>query len=144
VASPYASTEALTALVAGRVAEMRAQGTTTMEIKSGYGLGVADELRSLSAAGEFATETTFLGAHVVPPEWHGDRTGYLDLVTGPMLTAAASRARWIDVFCEPERHTRSTPRRPERCCSRGGRPGWVCGRMATNSALDPARSSQSN
>ena len=96
------STEELTALVAGRVAEMRAQGTTTMEIKSGYGLGVADELRSLSVAMEFTTETTFLGAHVVPPEWHGDRSGYLDLVTGPMLTAAASRARWIDVFCEPE------------------------------------------
>ena len=95
------STEALTALVAGRVAEMRAQGTTTMEIKSGYGLGVADELRSLAVAREFTTETTFLGAHVVPPEWQGDRSGYLELVTGPMLTAAAPRARWIDVFCEP-------------------------------------------
>jgi imidazolonepropionase len=95
------STEELTALVAGRVAEMRAQGTTTMEIKSGYGLDVADEQRSLAVAGEFTTETTFLGAHVVPPEWQGDRGGYLDLVTGPMLTAAAPRARWIDVFCEP-------------------------------------------
>jgi imidazolonepropionase len=95
------STEALTELVADRVAEMRAQGTTTVEIKSGYGLGVADELRSLSVASDFTTETTFLGAHVVPPEWQGDRTGYLDLVTGPMLAAAAGRARWIDVFCEP-------------------------------------------
>ena len=95
------STEALTALVAGRVAEMRAQGTTTVEIKSGYGLDVAEEQRSLSVAREFTTETTFLGAHVVPPEWQDDRTGYLELVTGPMLAAAAPWARWIDVFCEP-------------------------------------------
>ncbi|HEV2930675.1 MAG TPA: amidohydrolase family protein, partial [Propionibacteriaceae bacterium] len=100
-ATRSASTEALTELVAGRVAEMRAQGTTTVEIKSGYGLGLADELRSLSVAREFTTETTFLGAHVVPPEWRADRTGYLELVTGPMLTAAVPRARWIDVFCEP-------------------------------------------
>src|SRR3712207_393799 len=84
-ATRSASTEELTALVAGRVAEMRAQGTTTVEIKSGYGLGVPDELRSLSVASGFTTETTFLGAHVVPPEWREDRAGYLDLVTGPML-----------------------------------------------------------
>ena len=100
-ATRSASTEELTALVAGRVAEMRAQGTTTVEIKSGYGLGVPDEIRSLSVASEFTTETTFLGAHVVPPEWREDRAGYLDLVTGPMLAAAAPLARWIDVFCEP-------------------------------------------
>jgi imidazolonepropionase len=96
-----ASTEQLTALVAGRVAEMRAQGTTTVEIKSGYGLDVANELRSVSVARTFTTETTFLGAHVVPPDWQGDRAGYLDLVTGPMLAGAARWARWIDVFCEP-------------------------------------------
>jgi imidazolonepropionase len=100
-ATRAASTEELTALVAGRVAEMRAQGTTTVEIKTGYGLGIADELRSLAVAREFTTETTFLGAHVVPPEWQADRSGYLELVTGPMLTAAADLARWIDVFCEP-------------------------------------------
>jgi imidazolonepropionase len=80
---------------------MRAQGTTTVEIKSGYGLDVANEVRSLMVAREFTTETTFLGAHVVPPEWHADRAGYLDLVTGPMLAAAGPRACWIDVFCEP-------------------------------------------
>jgi imidazolonepropionase len=80
---------------------MRAQGTTTVEIKSGYGLDVDSEVRSLMVAREFSTETTFLGAHVVPPEWHADRTGYLDLVTGPMLAAAGPRACWIDVFCEP-------------------------------------------
>jgi imidazolonepropionase len=88
-------------LVAGRIAEMRRQGTTTVEIKSGYGLTVGDEVRALRIAQEFTTETTFLGAHVVPAEYATDRAGYLDLVTGPMLSAAAPHARWIDVFCEP-------------------------------------------
>jgi imidazolonepropionase len=91
----------LTALVAARVAEMAAQGTTTVEIKSGYGLSVADEARSLRIAAQFTDETTFLGAHVVPAEYRDDRSGYIDLVTGPMLAAAAGHARWIDVFCEP-------------------------------------------
>jgi imidazolonepropionase len=100
-ATRSASTDELAALVAGRVAEMRAQGTTTVEIKSGYGLSVSEEVRSLLVARQFTTETTFLGAHVVPPEWQGNRAGYLDLITGPMLAAAAPLARWIDVFCEP-------------------------------------------
>jgi imidazolonepropionase len=91
----------LTALVAARVAEARAQGTTTIEIKSGYGLRIADEVRALRIASGFTTETTFLGAHVVPAEFAVDRDAYLDLVTGPMLAAAAPYARWIDVFCEP-------------------------------------------
>jgi imidazolonepropionase len=91
----------LRSLVAARVAEMRAQGTTTVEIKSGYGLTVEDEVRSLRIAAEFTDETTFLGAHVVPAEYAGDRAAYVDLVTGPMLAAAAPHARWVDVFCEP-------------------------------------------
>jgi imidazolonepropionase len=91
----------LSALVAARVAEARAQGSTTIEIKSGYGLAVADEVRALRIATDFTTETTFLGAHVVPAEFAADRDAYLDLVTGPMLAAAAPYARWIDVFCEP-------------------------------------------
>jgi len=91
----------LRSLLAARVAEMRAQGTTTVEIKSGYGLTVEDEVRSLRIAAEFTDETTFLGAHVVPAEYAGDRAAYLDLVTGPMLAAAAPHARWVDVFCEP-------------------------------------------
>ena len=93
--------EELRSLVATRVAEMRAQGTTTVEIKSGYGLTVADEARALRIAREFTPETTFLGAHVVPREYAGDRAAYLELVTGPMLAAAAPHARWVDVFCEP-------------------------------------------
>ena len=76
---------------------MRRQGTTTVEIKSGYGLSVHDEARSLAVAAQFTDETTFLGAHVVP---EGDPDVYVDLVTGPMLDAAAEHARWIDVFCE--------------------------------------------
>ena len=100
-ATRQASDDELRALVAARVAEMRAQGTTTVEIKGGYGLTVEDEARALRIAAEFTTETTFLGAHVVPAEYTGDRAAYVDLVTGPMLAAAAPHARWVDVFCEP-------------------------------------------
>ena len=100
-ATRAASDDVLRALVARRVAEMRAQGTTTVEIKSGYGLSVRDEARSLRIAAEFSSETTFLGAHVVPPEFAGRRSEYVDLVTGAMLSACVPHARWIDVFCEP-------------------------------------------
>ena len=100
-ATRAASDDVLRALVARRVAEMRAQGTTTVEIKSGYGLSVQDEARSLRIAAEFSSETTFLGAHVVPPEFAGRRSEYVDLVTGAMLSACVPHARWIDVFCEP-------------------------------------------
>ncbi|GGD08322.1 imidazolonepropionase [Nocardioides daphniae] len=97
-ATRAASDEVLTAQVARLVAEMRRQGTTTVEIKSGYGLSVRDEARSLAVARQFTEETTFLGAHVVPtgvtPE------AYVAEVTGPMLAAAAPWAKWIDVFCE--------------------------------------------
>jgi imidazolonepropionase len=99
-ATRAATDEQLTALVARLVAEMRRQGTTTVEIKSGYGLTVLDEARSLAIARQFTDETTFLGAHVVPEEYADDPAGYVDLVTGPMLEAAAPHARWVDVFCE--------------------------------------------
>jgi len=94
-----AGVEQLRLLVAGRIAEMRAQGTTTVEVKSGYGLTVDDEVTALIVAREFTDETTFLGAHVVPAGV--DRTDYVELVTGDMLRACAPLARWIDVFCEP-------------------------------------------
>lgn len=99
-ATRAASDAALRAGTARHVDEMRRQGTTTVEIKSGYGLTVADEARSLRIASELTAETTFLGAHVVPPEYADDPAGYVALVTGPMLEAAAPHARWIDVFCE--------------------------------------------
>jgi imidazolonepropionase len=100
-ATRAASDDELTRLLAARIAELRALGTTTVEIKSGYGLTVADEVRALTIARQFTTEATFLGAHVVPAEYANDRAGYVDLVTGPMLEAAAPYGRWIDVFCEP-------------------------------------------
>ena len=105
-ATRAASDDELRTLVAARVAEMRAQGTTTVEIKSGYGLTLDDELRSLRIARELTPHTTFLGAHVVPREYATDRAAYVDLVTGPMLDAvtadgATSLAASIDVFCEP-------------------------------------------
>ncbi len=100
-ATRAASDHELRALVAARVAEMRAQGTTTVEIKGGYGLTVEDEARSLRIAAEFTSETTFLGAHVVPPEYAERRAEYVALVAGDMLAACAPHARWVDVFCEP-------------------------------------------
>jgi imidazolonepropionase len=91
----------LRTLLADRVEEMRSQGTTTVEVKSGYGLTVADEVRALRLAREVTEETTYLGAHVVPPESRGERAAYVELVAGDMLAAAAPHAKWIDVFCEP-------------------------------------------
>lgn len=99
-ATRAASDEQLTANAARLVAEMRRHGTTTVEIKSGYGLSVADEARSLAVARQFTAETTFLGAHVVPPEHAADPAAYVELVTGPMLEACAPHARWVDAFCE--------------------------------------------
>jgi imidazolonepropionase len=98
-ATRAASDGELAALLAARVAELRAQGTTTVEIKSGYGLTVADEVRALRLAGQVSAETTFLGAHVVPSGTARDT--YVRLVCGEMLRSCAPHARWIDVFCEP-------------------------------------------
>jgi imidazolonepropionase len=82
------------------VGEALRQGTTTIEIKSGYGLDTANERRSLRVARQFTTETTFLGAHVVPTEFADRADDYVALVCGEMLAAAAPYARWVDVFCE--------------------------------------------
>jgi imidazolonepropionase len=100
-ATRAASDDVLRDRLRGLVAEMRSQGTTTVEVKSGYGLTVDDEARALRLAAEVTRETTFLGAHVVPTEYADRRDEYVDLVSGPMLAACAPQARWIDVFCEP-------------------------------------------
>ena len=97
-ATRAATDEELAARAGALVREMLRQGTTTVEIKSGYGLTVRDEVRSLMVARQLTEETTFLGAHVVPADT--DPAAYLDLVTGPMLEAAAPWARWVDAFCE--------------------------------------------
>ncbi len=100
-ATRAASDEDLRERLRSLLAEMRRQGTTTVEVKSGYGLTVEDEARSLRLAAELTPETTFLGAHVVPAEYVGRPDAYVDRVTGPMLAACAPHARWADVFCEP-------------------------------------------
>ena len=99
-ATRAASDDELRSNLARLAGEMLAQGTTTFECKSGYGLTVADEARSVALAGEVTPEVTYLGAHVVPPEFSGDATRYVDLVCGEMLAACAPSARWVDVFCE--------------------------------------------
>lgn len=101
VAATRAATDVQLRTNAARLlAEMHASGTGTVEIKSGYGLDVDNEARSLQIAAEFTEETTFLGAHVVGPEYADDPSGYVDLVCGDMLDACAPHARWIDVFCD--------------------------------------------
>jgi len=97
-ATRAATDEQLTSHVGRLVKEMHRQGTTTVEIKSGYGLTVHDEARSLAVARQFTEETTFLGAHVVPDGTTPE--DYVSLVTGPMLEACAPHARWVDAFCE--------------------------------------------
>jgi imidazolonepropionase len=99
-ATRAATDEELRATVGRLRAEALRQGTTTIEIKSGYGLNVGDEARSLRIAAEFTPETTFLGAHVVPAEYADRTDDYVGLVCGPMLRAARPYARWVDVFCE--------------------------------------------
>jgi imidazolonepropionase len=78
----------------------RQAGTTTIEIKSGYGLDLETEVRLLKIAKEFTEETTFLGAHVVPKEMTNSRADYIELVKNQMLDACLPYAKWIDVFCD--------------------------------------------
>jgi imidazolonepropionase len=99
-ATRAASDGELRANLARLTAEMLAQGTTTFECKSGYGLTVPDEARSLALAAEVTPEVTYLGAHVVAPEFDTDPAGYVELVCGDMLAACAPLAKWVDVFCE--------------------------------------------
>ncbi len=75
-------------------------GTTTVEIKSGYGLTVKDEVRSLHIAKQLTDETTFLGAHVVPSEFKGKADEYVDSICEQMITQVKPHAKWIDVFCD--------------------------------------------
>lgn len=99
MAATRASTNDVLVANARRLAsEALHTGTTTLETKSGYGLSVLDETRSLQVATSITSETTFLGAHVVPPESTIDE--YVNLVCGEMLTQCAPNAKWIDVFCD--------------------------------------------
>lgn len=107
VASTRAAAEdELFALAAARVWRMIRTGTTTVEIKSGYGLDTETELRQLAVARRIGEElpitvkTTFLGGHSVPGEYRGDRAGYIELLLEEMLPAAAPLADFCDVFVE--------------------------------------------
>jgi imidazolonepropionase len=99
-ATRAAQTPTLRASTARLVAEALRSGTTTIESKSGYGLTVEDERRSLQVAAEVADEVTYLGAHVVAPEFADRPDDYVRLVCTDMLEACAPFATWIDVFCE--------------------------------------------
>ena len=97
-ATRAAADDELRSAAAGRLDEARRAGITTIEVKTGYGATVADEARLARLGHELTTETTFLGAHVVPPGWDAD--DYVELVCGEMLAACAPHVRWIDAFCE--------------------------------------------
>lgn len=103
-ATRAATDEQLTANLRRLLAEMHASGITTFETKSGYGLSVEDEVRSLRIAAAHTDETTFLGAHVVPAEFaergQAGADEYVALVTGEMLAGVAAHSKWIDVFCD--------------------------------------------
>ena len=99
---------ALAAKVGTALKEMAAHGTTTVEAKSGYGLTVESELKSLEAIREAASRwpgtvvSTLLGAHVVPKEFQGRSQKYVEIVCTEMIPQAARRklARFVDVFCD--------------------------------------------
>lgn len=103
-----ASEDELVTAARRRLDRMLAAGTTTVEVKSGYGLSTRDELKMLRVArrleqqGPQRLRATFLGAHATPPEYADRRPAYVDLVVEEMLPAVAAEglARWVDVFCE--------------------------------------------
>jgi imidazolonepropionase len=118
-ATRAASEEDLVASTRVRLAEMLGCGTTTAEIKSGYGLDVATELKMLRAIRRLASEQpvdlvpTFMGAHEIPLDYRHRREDYVRLVIDEMIPAVAADhlAEWCDVFCEtgvftPEESTR--------------------------------------
>lgn len=100
-----------------RIARMLASGTTTIEVKTGYGLDIATEVKMLDAVDRICdvlpidTIPTFLGAHVVAPEFLDDRGSYVDLVGGAMMDAVAGRVSYVDVFCDDAAFTVSETRR---------------------------------
>jgi imidazolonepropionase len=107
-ATRAASEDELFASADKRLAALIAEGVTTVEIKSGYGLDIDSEVKVLAVARRLGRErpvgvqTSFLGAHAVPAEFKGRQSDYVDLVCGPMLDAVAEQnlADAVDVFCE--------------------------------------------
>ncbi|MCY3619006.1 MAG: imidazolonepropionase [Acidimicrobiaceae bacterium] len=99
-ATRTAGRAALRSALDQRLAEVHRAGTTTVEVKTGYGLSVDSEAELASLAAEATPEATFLGAHLLPSEYQRRADEYVELVCGPMLDAVRSDVRWIDVFCE--------------------------------------------
>ncbi|WP_414714522.1 imidazolonepropionase [Sphingopyxis sp.] len=105
-ATREASEAELVASALPRLDALIAEGVTTIEIKSGYGLSTGDELKMLRAARALGghrnirVEPTFLGAHALPPEYKGNSDAYIDLVVDEMIPAAAPLATAVDAFCE--------------------------------------------
>lgn len=103
-----ASKAALTQLIHTTLEDFSRHGTTTVEAKSGYGLNLESEMKSLEAIRAAAREwpgtvvPTFLGAHVVPPEYRGHSQKYVDLLCDEMIPAVAKKklAQFVDVFCD--------------------------------------------
>ncbi|GAA5196714.1 imidazolonepropionase [Microbacterium jejuense] len=110
-ATRAAGDEELRVRLQGFTRELHAQGTTTFEVKTGYGLTVDDEARLARLAAEVTPEVTYLGAHVVPADYADRRDEYVDLVCDEMLRACAPHSRWIDVFCERGAFTPEESRR---------------------------------
>lgn len=99
-ATRAASDAVLDATVIRLAAEYRTGGTTTVEVKSGYGQSVPDEARSVRIARTHTPETTLLAAHALPPEFAGRADDYVRMVVDEMIPACAPDAAWIDAFCE--------------------------------------------
>ena len=99
-ATRSATLEELKAHTQSVLRKCKNHGTTTVEIKSGYGLDIESEVKILQVAKGFTDESTFLGAHVIPAEFENNREGYVNLVKGEMLNAVLPHAKWIDVFCD--------------------------------------------
>ena len=142
-ATRSASTDKLSALVAGRVAEMRTQGTTTVEIKSGYGLTVADEFRSLEVARQFDGDDIPCAHRATRM---AERPGRLPRPGHRADARYRSALGALDrrLLLNRDRRTRSTPTRLVRWSSPDVRPDWICGYTATSSAPDRASSSRSS
>jgi len=138
-ATRAASDEALYQGAAARLRRMIASGTTTVEIKSGYGLNLETEIRLLRLARRLGDDlaitvkTTFLGAHAVPFEHSGDRGGYIDLVIDEMLPAVAPFADYCDVFVEEGAFSVEEARRVFRAASEHGLQARVHAEQLTHS-----------
>src|SRR6266568_522142 len=124
-ATRSADTDTLVTLAKARLDTMREHGTTTVEVKTGYGLDKITEetclriITNLNTLGESGIHKlghtrvvpTFLGAHTIPPEYREQRSAYVDLVVGEMLPSFVGMARFCDVFCEREAFTLEESRR---------------------------------